>query len=134
MTNKIRIPSIVSRAACFWFAALVFITPALAQRRERLVDTCKPLHYDVTIEFNDQLTEIARAQHRVVIFVGIELVQATCDSRFVVMDLQFSFSLVSIRRRKGRGFARVGKHACGNLGLAAKHPNPWTRVLIPGTT
>jgi aminopeptidase N len=62
MKSKTRIPAIAFRAACGLFAALVFITPALAQRRERVVDEWKPLHYDVAISFNDQLTEIARAQ------------------------------------------------------------------------
>ena len=51
-----------SRAACGLFAALAFITPALAQRRERAIDTWKPQHYDVAITLNDQLTEIARAR------------------------------------------------------------------------
>lgn len=32
-----------------------------AQRRERLIDTWKPLHYDVNIRFDDQLSEIASA-------------------------------------------------------------------------
>src|SRR5437764_9467427 len=31
---------------------------AFAQRRERLVDSWKPLHYDVDLTFNDQLTQI----------------------------------------------------------------------------
>src|SRR5439155_6140435 len=50
------------RAACGFFVALVLITPALAQRRQRLIDTWKPLHYDVAITLNDQISEIARAQ------------------------------------------------------------------------
>jgi aminopeptidase N len=50
------------RAACGLFAALVLITPAVAQRRERLIDTWKPLHYDVAITLNDQLTEISKAR------------------------------------------------------------------------
>jgi aminopeptidase N len=62
MKCKVRFPTIAFRAACGLFAALVFITPALAQRRERVVDTWKPLHYDVAIAFNDQLTEIANAR------------------------------------------------------------------------
>ena len=62
MKSKIRIPTIALRAACGLFVALVFIMPALAQRRERLIDTWKPLHYDVGIAFNDHLTEIERAQ------------------------------------------------------------------------
>src|SRR5437588_11031524 len=35
---------------------------ASAQRRERLIDNWKPLHYDVNITLNDQLTEIQHAQ------------------------------------------------------------------------
>jgi len=44
------------------FAALVFFAPALGQRRERLIDTWKPLHYDVAITLDNQLTEIAKAR------------------------------------------------------------------------
>src|SRR5205809_6843478 len=62
MKCKIRIPTSVFRAACSLFAALVFFAPALGQRRERLIDTWKPLHYDVAITLNDQLTEIAKAR------------------------------------------------------------------------
>jgi aminopeptidase N len=32
-----------------------------SQRRERIVDSWKPVHYDVNLAFNDQLTEIAKA-------------------------------------------------------------------------
>ncbi len=44
--------------------SLVFLstTFALAQRRERTIDTWKPLHYDVAIAFNEQLTEISSAR------------------------------------------------------------------------
>src|SRR5712692_4825140 len=62
MKSRIRIPTMASRAACGLFAALAFITPALAQRRERAIDTWKPQHYDVAITLNDQLTVIARSQ------------------------------------------------------------------------
>ena len=42
-------------------ALFVFLSAlsTFAQRRERLVDSWKPLHYDVNLTFNDQLTEIA---------------------------------------------------------------------------
>src|SRR5713101_5573367 len=65
MLSKIRTPTSIFRAACGLFTALVFITPAVAQRRERLIDTWKPLHYDVAITLNDQLTEITKAQTEV---------------------------------------------------------------------
>src|SRR6266404_1425511 len=62
MLSKIRTRAMALRAACGLFVAFVLITPALAQRRERLIDTWKPLHYDVAITLNDQLTEITKAQ------------------------------------------------------------------------
>src|SRR5882724_9706751 len=44
--------------------SLVFLsaTFAPAQRRERTIDTWKPLHYDVAIAFNEQLSEISSAR------------------------------------------------------------------------
>src|SRR5438128_8216386 len=33
-----------------------------AQRRERTVDSWRPLHYDVDLSFNDQLSEITSAR------------------------------------------------------------------------
>src|SRR5713226_3602776 len=65
MKCKTRIRAIALKAACGFLAALVLITPTLAQRHERVVDTWKPLHYDVAITFNDQLTEIAHAQTKI---------------------------------------------------------------------
>ena len=47
------------------FVVLFLLTIAIAvsaQRRERLIDTWRPTHYDVTIAFNDQLSEIASAR------------------------------------------------------------------------
>jgi aminopeptidase N len=62
MKSKTGIRAMAFRAACSLFAALAFIAPALGQRRERLIDTWKPLHYEVAISLNDELTEIAKAQ------------------------------------------------------------------------
>lgn len=36
--------------------------PALSQRRERAVEGWRPLHYDVSLSFNEQLTELATAR------------------------------------------------------------------------
>src|SRR5437588_12741997 len=35
---------------------------ATAQRRERTVDSWKPLHYDVNLSFDDQITQITSAR------------------------------------------------------------------------
>src|SRR6266436_2939681 len=81
MKSKIRTPTSIFRAACGLFVAFVFITPALGQRRERLLDTWKPVHYDVAITLNDQLTEIAEAR--------TEINVAVLASNFTRIDLDF---------------------------------------------
>src|SRR5467141_4154855 len=50
------------------FVVLFLLTISVvvtAQRRERLIDTWRPTHYDVSITFNDQLSEIASARTEV---------------------------------------------------------------------
>jgi aminopeptidase N len=42
---------------------------ALAERTERVVDTWKPLDYDVALTLDDQLTEITRARTKISIYV-----------------------------------------------------------------
>ena len=52
----------IEQARRFAIVALFVCLAALstfAQRRERLVDSWKPLHYDVDLTFDDQLTQIA---------------------------------------------------------------------------
>jgi aminopeptidase N len=48
----------------FVLVAALFLSATLtsAQRRERVVDTWKPLHYDISLSFNDQLSEITSAR------------------------------------------------------------------------
>jgi aminopeptidase N len=43
---------------------LLFLSalPIFAQRRERTIESWKPLHYDVNLTFNEQLTEISAAR------------------------------------------------------------------------
>src|SRR5713226_6213301 len=81
MKSKIRIQLKAFRALCVLFVTLVFNAPALAQRREREVDTWKPLHYDVAITFNDQLTEIANARTE----ISVEVLTASLTR----IDLDF---------------------------------------------
>ena len=40
----------------------IFVSSALAARQERLIDSWKPINYDITLAFNDQLSEIASAR------------------------------------------------------------------------
>lgn len=53
-------------------AALLFLssfTLAMAQRRERLIDNWRPLNYNITLTFNNTLTEITRARAEITVLV-----------------------------------------------------------------
>jgi aminopeptidase N len=47
-----------------WFVLILgmAVPSTLAARRERLIDSWKPINYDITLAFNDQLSEIASAR------------------------------------------------------------------------
>ena len=55
----------------FLLVAALFLSATLSsgQRRERTVDTWKPLHYDVSLSFNDQLSEITSARTEITVQV-----------------------------------------------------------------
>ena len=63
----------LSRVSVLLPAALLFLlclSPCLAaQRVERVVESWRPLHYDVTLTFNDQLTEISGARTEITLEV-----------------------------------------------------------------
>src|SRR6266851_1817155 len=52
------------------FLVLIFTSSIIwsfAARRERLIDTWKPLHYNVSLTFNEQLTEITSARAEIIV-------------------------------------------------------------------
>src|SRR5438128_4446021 len=53
-----------SRTFTRFLASLIFFSVAVAQaqRRERTVETWRPLHYDVSLSFNEQVNEISSAR------------------------------------------------------------------------
>jgi aminopeptidase N len=61
--------------------ALLTAISVSAQRRERMVDTWKPSHYDVTLAFNDQLSEITSAHTQ----IDLEVLKPNVSS----VDLDF---------------------------------------------
>ncbi|HWN10447.1 MAG TPA: M1 family metallopeptidase [Pyrinomonadaceae bacterium] len=66
---------------CILLAALLWSASAVAARRERLINTWKPLHYNVSISFNDQLTEITAAR--------AEISVLTLKDKVSLIDLDF---------------------------------------------
>jgi len=65
---------------------LATFTFTLAERRERLVDSWRPTHYDVTLTLNDQLSEITRAQTAISVTV-LKGPLATLDLDFGEMTI-----------------------------------------------
>jgi aminopeptidase N len=63
------------------FLLLYAFQLAHAERRERVVDTWRPLDYDIALTLNDQLTEITRARTKVSIYV--------LKAPLAVVDLDF---------------------------------------------
>jgi hypothetical protein len=57
--HKLRI---LQRAALVALFVVLSALPIFAQRRERTIESWKPLHYDVNLTFNEQLTEISAAR------------------------------------------------------------------------
>jgi aminopeptidase N len=96
--------------------SLVFLsaTSLPAQRRERTITTWKPLHYNVAITFNDQLTEISSARTE----IDLEVLAANLSR----IDLDFGempIDSVSLSDSPAR-FNRTAEQLNVILGRAAK--------------
>src|SRR6266704_506595 len=80
MKNWLRLEtSQVRRRGLPSLAFLLLLIPltAMAQRQERIVDTWKPLHYDVNITLNNELTEISNAKTEITAIVlkdGVKII------------------------------------------------------------
>ena len=80
----------VRKCSLFLFAIIVVLLSLplslAAQRRERVIDSWRPIHYDVALSFNDQLTEISAARTEITLEVlaadltKIDLDLAKCRS------------------------------------------------------
>lgn len=71
MTNRSRPAILAISRALFSILLLLsaFMPAAQAERRERVADRWRPLHYDVALGFDDQLTEITSAKTQISILV-----------------------------------------------------------------
>lgn len=59
----------VRRALPTFLAVILLLGPVFAGRRERLIDTWQPLHFDVAVTLNDSLSEISSATTDVKVLV-----------------------------------------------------------------
>lgn len=74
------------RVAVIFAALVIWAVPALAARRERLIDTWRPKHFNVNITLNKQLTEISAAQVRIDIVAVKQLASVDLDFGDLVTD------------------------------------------------
>src|SRR5258706_14569634 len=63
----------VQPGGLFLLAAILFVfclpLSTAAQRRERVINSWRPIHYDVALSFNDQLTELSSARTEITLEV-----------------------------------------------------------------
>lgn len=80
------------------FALILFLlatcSQTLAQRRERLIDGWRPIHYEVSLTFNEKLTEIVSARTE----VTVKFVKDNVDS----IDLDFGDMPIDSVRLSGK--------------------------------
>ena len=75
------------RRLTFAGAILILLAlPVAAQRKERVIDSWKPLHYDVNLSFNEEMTEISSARTEISVEVLAQNL-ATVDLDFGEMTI-----------------------------------------------
>src|SRR5438132_2268366 len=85
------------RVAFIALAVCLSAVSLLAQRRERLVDSWRPLHYDVNLTFEDQLTQLTAVSTH----ITIEVLAPTLDKLdFDFGDMPIDSVLVSGKAAK----------------------------------
>src|SRR6478672_9375390 len=94
--------------------------PALAARRERLIDSWKPLNYDVTLVFNEQLSELTSARVAITI-------QTVKDASLIDLD----FGDLTVDSVTVNGAATPFSRVPGLLNVKLKTPLPRdTRAVV----
>jgi aminopeptidase N len=82
---KIRL-TLHSFRALFLFAIVLSATCAQAQRRERTISTWKPLHYDVSVTFDDRLSQISSAKTEITLQVLARVKKIDLDFGDMAVD------------------------------------------------
>ena len=99
----------------FAFLSLILLTTytfALAERHERLVDSWRPVHYDIALTLNDQLTEITSARAE----INVQVLKGPLN----VLDLDFGAMTVD-SVTVGNDPAKFEQQS-GKLNVQLSHP------------
>ena len=105
------------RRVPYLFVALlvvVFFFPAVAARRERLIESWKPVHYNVALVLDDRLSTITSAKAEITI--------QTLKDNLTLIDLDFgelSVDSVTVNTQQARF-----EHANGRLNVTIPTPKP----------
>src|SRR5215210_2085781 len=62
MNRKSLVKVVLRRALVLALLVAALCAQVVGQRRERLVDAWRPVHYDITLRLDDQLTQLASAR------------------------------------------------------------------------
>jgi aminopeptidase N len=84
MHKSIKLKSLRPQPGGLFLLAVIFVfclpLSIAAQRRERVINSWRPIHYDVALSFNDQLTEISSARTEISLEVlGTNLTKIDLD-------------------------------------------------------
>ncbi|MGH9945425.1 MAG: M1 family metallopeptidase, partial [Pyrinomonadaceae bacterium] len=110
----------------FAAALLVFLVAfsaadAYSQRRERLIDTWRPVHYEVSLTFNQELSEVARAEARVTVLALKETLGV----------IDFDFGEMPVDSVSVGGMPAPFEQKDGRLNVTlAQPPRPNERLLV----
>jgi aminopeptidase N len=117
ITNNKRTSVKLARFIIVAFVLSLAAGSASAQRRERVVDSWRPLHYDVNLTFDDQLSQLSAARTD----IRIEVLAPSIDK----VDLDFGDLLVDSVLVSGATaqFERVAERLNVLLATAAKRGN-----------
>jgi aminopeptidase N len=102
--NRRQINTFAKRLGLITAILFVSVIAVAGQRRERLIDGWKPVHYDLDLTFNDQLTELTAAKAS----ISVEVLRAglrTIDFDFgelPVDSVQISGTRAEFKRSPGR--------------------------------
>ena len=120
-THTIRIKCRVAiRTFVLTLIVLTFVTSAICARRERLIETWRPLNYTVRIHLNDELTEITSAKAEVSVLVLKDTVtQIDFDfGALAITSVTLNGEVVPYQRSEGRLNVKPGKPLSRNQRVA----------------
>jgi aminopeptidase N len=111
---------LLSRTLWLVLFCCIVALPAFAARHERLIDSWKPLNYDITLAFNEQLSELTRARVAITI-------QAVKDVSLIDLD----FGELTVDSVTVNGAATLFSRVPGLLNLKLTTPLPReTRAVV----